>query len=191
MEISSNTQETITRYALIIFAILLAGILFIFFSPEPRGINKAVQTSSAESIKTTLTSERKKPIETVTKVAYQAPSPTKPALPTEQAEEQDSTIEMKPDDYKIPAQKNKLTDFLPEELKNNIQESLLTEAQIKELAPEERLKYRETQRKLAIVLRNIGQTEVENQKLQNSLTRAEQQKQELDHKVESLHKLDR
>ena len=72
---------------------------------------------------------------------------------------------MKSDDYKIPFKQQKLTELLPEELKQNIKASLLTPEQLKALSAEERFAYKQTQKKLAKVLREIGKTEAENQKL--------------------------
>lgn len=188
MEISNKLQESITQIALIIFAILLALIIYVFFSSNTKTITmsqakniNATKQNNATSAQATLTPKH---LAAKTKLTTTNVQSSKP----EQVEKtrQDKVKTVKLDDYKVPNNNPKLSELIPEELRNNIKKSLLTPEQIQALSPAERLKYQETRRKLATVLRSLSQTEAENQRLQHSLTQAEQQKQQLDQKVRQL-----
>jgi TnpA family transposase len=82
---------------------------------------------------------------------------------------------MKSDDYKLPKQQQTLSSLLPKDIRENIQAALLSSEQLKELSPEERFNYKQTQKKLAKVLRELGKVEAENRKLHNYLSQAETQ----------------
>ncbi len=199
MEISNNLQERITQIALVIFAVLLTLIIYVFFSPSTKNaaINQAKNTDTIQQNNPITTPKAVVSEQNHTAAAKAVVSENQPAVSTPKVQQteakqitkttQDKVEIMKLDNYKVPNNnKPKLSEFIPEELKSNIQKSLLTPEQIQALSPEERLKYQETQRKLAAVLRRLGQMEAENQKLQNSLAQAEQQKQQLDYKVQQL-----
>lgn len=175
---NNNLEETITRYALILFAILLALIVYTYFTTQDNKPQEvAAEPDTAKQSKTP-----------TSKVAFQT-LPPKTEL-TKKTEIQENTKTMKPDDYKIPAKKQlkkqKLTELLPQDLKENIENSLLTREQLKELSPAEREEYKKTQQKLAHVLREIGQTEAENQKLETSLSEVKNQSKQLDTEVKKL-----
>lgn len=184
-----SLEDTITRYALIAFAILLALIIYTYFTTKNTQQEQVV-INSTQQIQTAVHTEKN-----TSKVAFQIAAPiTKSSTPAQIQEEPKS---MKLDDHKIPRkkseqkQKQKLTDLLPKDLKNNIRASLITEKELKELSPEDQSEYKETQQKLAIILQEIGKTEAENQKLQSSLSEVKNQSEQLDVKVEKLRKVDR
>ena len=180
-----SLEDTITRYALIIFAILLALIVYTYFTTQSTQQEQVVSKPEQQIQATEHTKKN------ISKVAFQTETP----LTRSSAQNQGKPTAMKLDDYKVPAQKQeqrqKLTDLLPKDLKDNIQASLITEKELKELSPEEQNEYKETQQKLAIILREIGQTEAENQRLQSSLSEVKNQSKQLDIKVKKLRKVDR
>ena len=137
----NNPQKMVTRYALILFSLLLIAILYTYFT--------SLNSYRADTV-------------AISNAAFKPPISTPEQNPP-----------MKSDDYKVPVKQQKLTELLPEELKRNIKASLLTPEQLQELSPEERFRYKQTQKKLAKVLREIGKTEAENQKLQGYLNHAE------------------
>jgi len=142
----NNPQKMVTRYALILFSLLSIAIIYTYFNALPH-------------VEAPLSSTVFKP--TAQTIAHNI-------VPLSTAA-QNTT--MKSDDYKIPIKQQKLTELLPEELKRNIKASLLSPEQLQELSAEERFQYKQTQKKLAKVLREIGKTEAENQKLQGYLNR--------------------
>jgi len=155
----NNPQKMVTRYALILFSLLSLAIIYTYFSVLPI-VAPAPLTSTYMLPETDHAAF--KPSFQVTTISFE-----------ENTEPQSAT--MKADDYKIPVKQQKLTELLPEELKRNIKASLLTPEQLKDLSAEERFRYKQTQKKLAKVLREIGKTEAENQKLNGYLSHAESQ----------------
>jgi hypothetical protein len=159
----NNPQKMVTRYALILFSVLLIAIIYTYFSARNAIVPLTSTGNGTSAFKPT------------------AKVQVKTASFEETIPEKNTTIRqsltMKADDYKVPLKQQKLTELLPEELKRNIKASLLTPEQLKELSPEERFRYKQTQKKLAKVLREIGKTEAENQKLNGYLTHVEAKQQ--------------
>jgi hypothetical protein len=155
-----NPQQNITRYALILFALLLLAIMYTYFSQPTSPVKKLSHPAMMDT-----------PHATMQIVNY--PSSIS-SLSASTIDTKNQT--MKLDHYKVPVKQQKLSDLLPEDLKHNIKTSLLTEEQLKSLTAEERFRYKQMQKKLAKVLREIGKTEAENQKLQGYISHVEEQK---------------
>lgn len=161
----NNPQKMVTRYALILFGLLSITIIYTYFSSLSLISSNTIDGALAFKPSSNMT------VQTVSFEENTTPNIITPSFSTSS-----QSVTMKSDDYKIPVKRQKLTELLPEELKRNIKASLLTAEQLKDLSPEERFKYKQTQKKLAKVLREIGKTEAENQKLHGYLSQAEDQK---------------
>lgn len=187
MEKTKTVEEKITLYALIMFAVLLLLIIYTFFTTEP---NKTTTVTASQEIaeKSSETAQVTTASPAIIKVAQQV-TPTTETKPLATAlldtiRKTDEKTEMKPDEYKIPtSKKKKLTELLPQELRNSIQASLPSADEVKAMNPNERVQFKETQKKLAVILRDIGHTEAENQQLQRSLDKAEIKKQQLNEQL--------
>jgi len=197
MEKTKKFEEKITQYALIIFAILVLLIIYTFFTMQSTqtSVKKTALTTSPPEKTQDQQTQAPKPKSSETQaVMTKASQQVAPTITStiKTAKKQEKTTEMKADDYKIPRNKQKkLTELLPKELKESIQASLPSEAELKAMTPEERAKFKETQKKLAVILRDIGHTEAENQQLQRSLNSAEVKKEKLDNTVEALNKAEK
>lgn len=98
---------------------------------------------------------------------------------------------MKVQDHTIPgagAMKPQMTEFLPDELKNAIKSSMLTDEQIKALSEDERKAYKRTQRDIVDTLRELAGVEEENQRLKGDLGSKMQTNETLNKEINELRK---
>jgi len=99
--------------------------------------------------------------------------------------------QMKVQEHTIPGSgviKPKMTEFLPDELKDVIKASMLTDEQISALSEEERKAYKRTQREIVDTLRELAGVEEENQRLKGDLGSKMQTNQSLNKEINELRK---
>lgn len=82
--------------------------------------------------------------------------------------------------------KQKMTDLLPDELKQNIKQSLLSDEQVRSLNSEERKAYKRTQREIVRTLRELAGLEAENQQLKSMINEKEQTNESLNKEILAL-----
>lgn len=80
----------------------------------------------------------------------------------------------------------KMTDLLPDELKQNIKQSLLSDEQVRHLNSEERKAYKRTQREIVRTLRELAGLEAENQHLKGMINEKEQTNESLNKEILAL-----
>ncbi|MGV6809131.1 MAG: hypothetical protein ACWA5U_04570 [bacterium] len=80
----------------------------------------------------------------------------------------------------------KMTDLLPDELKQNIKQSLLSDEQVRRLNSEERKAYKRTQREIVRILRELAGLEAENQHLKTMINEKEQTNESLNKEILAL-----
>jgi hypothetical protein len=204
--------DNVTRYVLVILVFMAVAMVVAFAHKK---MEAAESTLPEREAKTSTTQILEKPIQQTQTAAnvkqHHAHEPqngnlvTQPLLPAQrglstdaktpliQAAEQQveqKTPDMKVEQRKIPGNKSvKMTDLLPEELKNSIKASMLTDEEINALSPEERNVYKKTQRDIIYTLRELAGLEAENKRLKGAIQDKAKTSKELNDDIEELRKM--
>lgn len=205
--------DNVTRYALVILVFIVLALVVAFAQKK---IESVESTLPEREIKTTTTNVVEKPVQQKQTAAILQQSKgsepqngkpiTQPILPEQRSSSTQSqtpqprapesklteqqTPDMKVEQRKIPGNKSvKMTDLLPEELKNSIKESMLTDEEIKELSSEERKIYKKTQRDIIFTLRELAGLEAENKRLKGAIQDKAKTSEELNDEIEELRKM--
>jgi cell shape-determining protein MreC len=196
--------DNVTRYALVIVVFILLALVVVFAQKNIESVEKTLPERTEKTTASivekprqqTLTiSQQRDELEPQNGVLMtkpilpeQAGLSSQPKVPKQQVEEK--TAKMKVEQRKIPGNKSvKMTDLLPEELKNSIKEAMLTDEQIRALTPEERTIYKKTQRDIIDTLRELAGLEAENKRLKGAIQDKAKTSEELNDDIEALRKM--